>query len=230
MVSSIWPFERAQRDHRIEQSGRADDLLDDQRRAALRGIEILHRLVVAAGFDAEFFQIRHAAFLARLHRDVGFVFRAGVEDFKRPGRGGNVEALAGHLHELLEAQRAVVQRAGQPEAVLHEHRLAALVALIHAADLRDGGVAFVDHQQEIAREEIQQRVRPRAGFAAGEMARVVLDALAETHLGHHFQIIFRAHPQPLRLQQLVLLLESRRSARRVPRGSRWPRASSCRRA
>ena len=93
--------------------------------------------------------------------------------------------------------------------MIDEHGLAAFVAFIHAADLRDGGVALIHEQQEIPREEVQQRVRPRAGLAAGKMARVVLDALAESHLGHHFQIVVGPHPQALGFDEFALLLELR---------------------
>ena len=43
----------------------------------------------------------------------------------------------------------VVQRGGQPEAVLHERLLARAVALVHAADLRHGLVGLVDEEQEV---------------------------------------------------------------------------------
>ena len=104
-------------------------------------------------------------------------------------------------------QRPVVQRAGQPESVFHQRRLPRLVALIHPADLRDGRVALIHHEQKIVRKKIQQRVGRRARRASGEMAAVVLDPLAESHLPHHFQIVFRALPDALRFEQLALLLE-----------------------
>ena len=104
-------------------------------------------------------------------------------------------------------QRPVVQRARQAEAVVHEHRLARAVALVHAADLRDGGVAFIDHEQEIVREEVEQRERPRAGRAPAEVPRVVFDPAAEAHLLHHLEVVFRAHLDALRLEQLPVLFE-----------------------
>ena len=36
------------------------------------------------------------------------------------------------------------------------------------------------------------------------MARIILDPVAEPHLLQHFQVVFRAHPQALCFQQLVL--------------------------
>ena len=42
------------------------------------------------------------------------------------------------------------------------------------------------------------------GSASGQMARIIFDPVAETHFLQHFQIVFGAHPQPLRLEQFVL--------------------------
>jgi hypothetical protein len=55
----------------------------------------------------------------------------------------------GQRLELLEAQRPVVQGRGQAEAVLHQGFLARAVALVHAAELGNGDMALVDHQQGI---------------------------------------------------------------------------------
>ncbi len=59
---------------------------------------------------------------------------------------------------LVELQRPVVERAGQPEAVLDQRRLAAVVAGEHAAHLRHRDVRLVDEQQVIVGKEIEQRV------------------------------------------------------------------------
>src|SRR6476660_3739465 len=39
------------------------------------------------------------------------------------------------------------------------------------------------------------------------MARIILNAVAEAHFLQHFQIVFSAHPQPLRFEKLILRLE-----------------------
>ena len=46
-----------------------------------------------------------------------------------------------------------------------------------------------------------------AGLAAVDVPRVVLDAGGEPDLAHHLQVVGGAHAQPLRLQQLALLLQ-----------------------
>ena len=94
--------------------------------------------------------------------------------------------------ELIEAQRPVVERRRQPEAVVHQVLLARAVAAIHAADLRDRDVALVDDHERIVRQIVDQRRRRLARLAAGQMARVVLDAFAEAHLVQHLEIEARA--------------------------------------
>ena len=101
--------------------------------------------------------------------------------------------------ELVEFERAVVAGRGQAEAVVDEILFAALVAVPHAVNLRNGGVALVDKEQEVAREIVEQRGRSFAGQAAGEMARVVLDAVTVAHGLDHFQVVARALVDALRL-------------------------------
>ena len=113
-----------------------------------------------------------------------------------------------HLaEELVEAQRPVVERGRQPEAVLDERLLARAVALVHAADLRNGLVRLVDEDDEVGREEVEQRVRRRARRAAVEVARVVLDPVAEAELLHHLEVVLGALPDAVRLEHLALRLE-----------------------
>ncbi len=91
---------------------------------------------------------------------------SGPFEFLLGGRGADVNGLALERLKFVELERAVVQRAGQAEAVLDQDRFARAVARVHAADLRHGGVRFVDDQEKIAREKIEQRAGPRAGRAA----------------------------------------------------------------
>ena len=109
--------------------------------------------------------------------------------------------------ELVELQRAVVERAGQAEAVLDQRLLAAAVAGEHAANLRQGDVRFVDDQEEIFGEEVDERVRRLARLAAGEPAGVVLDAGAVADLAQHLEVVAAAGLEPLGFEQLALGLE-----------------------
>ena len=140
-------------------------------------------------------------------REVAGVADDAVLDLELGGRGADVGELVRHAHEFLEIQRSVIERAREAEAVFDQHGFARFVAFIHAADLRDGGVRFVDHEEIIFREKIEQREGLRTGRPAGEMARVVLDAVAEAHLLQHFEIVFRAHFQALRFEEAALRFE-----------------------
>jgi hypothetical protein len=50
-------------------------------------------------------------------------------------------------------------------------------------------------------------VRSGSGFAAGEVARVVFDALAKPHSGHHFEIVVGAHPKALGFDEFSVLFK-----------------------
>ncbi len=68
---------------------------------------------------------------------------------------------------------------------------------------------LVDDAQEVVRKVVQQRRRRLAGRTAGQVARVVLDALAVAELGQHLEIEVRPLSEPLRLEQLAVLVEHR---------------------
>ncbi len=80
---------------------------------------------------------------------------------------------------------------------------------MHAADLRHGLVRLVDEADEVVREVVDQAVRPRAGRARVEDARVVLDPRAEADLAQHLHVVLGALAQAVRLEQLALLLQDR---------------------
>ena len=56
-------------------------------------------------------------------------------------------------------------------------------------------------------EVVEQGERRLAVGAAVDVHRVVLDAVAVADLLDHLEVVLRAHPQALRLEQLALLLE-----------------------
>ena len=108
-------------------------------------------------------------------------------------RGADIDRLVDMLLELIETQRAVVQRRGQAEAVADQHFLARAVALIHAAHLRQRHVALVHDQQPVGGEVVEQCPGCAAGRALRQRAAVVLDAAAEAHLAHHLEVVDGAH-------------------------------------
>ena len=95
----------------------------------------------------------------------------------------------------------------QAEAVFHQRLLARAVALVHGAELRNGLVRFVDDQQRVPRQVVEQARRRLARRAAGQIARVVLDAGAVADLFHHLHVEHGALLEALRLDQLVLLAQ-----------------------
>jgi hypothetical protein len=82
-----------------------------------------------------------------------------------------------------------------------KRRLAPEVASIHAADLRDGDVALVGEDQRIVRQILEQGRRRLARQAAGQIARIVLDAGAGAGRLDHLDVEAAALLQPLRFQQ-----------------------------
>ena len=68
---------------------------------------------------------------------------------------------------------------------------------------------LVDHAEPVVREVVEQRVRRLTRCAAVDVARVVLDPGAEPDLAEHLEVVGRAHPQALGLQELALALEQR---------------------
>ena len=154
--------------HRIDEPGRADDLLDDD--------------------ASRFLQL------------VG------------TGRGRHEDDLVGARLPFLKVERPVVERRRQPEAVGNQHFLSRPVAVVHAPDLRHRLMALVHDEQRIGRQIVEQRRRRLTRRPPGEMARVVLDAVAVADLLDHLEIEHRPLMQPLRLEDLALRLELRRGS------------------
>ena len=125
----------------------------------------------------------------------------------RAGRRAHVDGLVDGRLELLEGQRPVVERRRQPEPEVDQDLLAGPVVLVHADDLRDRHVALVHDQQPVRREVVEQRPRPRAGRAPGEVAAVVLDPGAVAELAHHLEVERRPLAEAGRLEDPALRLQ-----------------------
>ena len=91
--------------------------------------------------------------------------------------------------------------------MLDEGALARRVALVHRPDLGHGHVGFVDHDEEVVGEVVEQAVRRFARLTAVDVPRVVLDARAESDLLHHLEVERGAHAESLRFEQFALALE-----------------------
>ena len=115
-------------------------------------------------------------------------YAGGFCEFVGAGSCGDVDDLAGSGLELFEAEGAVVHCAGQAEAVVDEVLFAGAVTVPHAVELRDGYVGFVDEEEVVVGEVIQECGWGFAGKTAGEVAGVVFDAVAVAYGLDHFQI------------------------------------------
>ena len=88
-----------------------------------------------------------------------------------------------------------------------EGDLATAIALMHAADLWDGYMRFIDDGEEVLAEVVDERVGRLARLPSVEVPRVVLDAAREPHRFEHLEVVVHAHLEPLRLEQLAIGLE-----------------------
>ena len=93
--------------------------------------------------------------------------------------------------------------------MLDERVLARPVALELAVQLRDRLVRLVEDAQQVVGEVVEQRVRRLVPLPTVEVHRVVLDAGADSDLAQHLEVVGGAHAQPLRFEQLAVLLELR---------------------
>ena len=109
--------------------------------------------------------------------------------------------------ELLEGEGAVVERGGHAEAIFDQGLLAGAVSVVHAAHLRNGLVGLVDEKKKILGHVVEQRGRGFAGKAAGEMARIVFDAVAIADGAYHLHVKHGALPDALRFDVFAFLFQ-----------------------
>src|SRR5256886_13777515 len=93
-----------------------------------------------------------------------------------PRRGRYEQDPRHETHELVDSQRSVVERRGQPEAVVHERLLAGAVSFEHPAELGQRLVRLVDDAEVIIGEVVEQARGALAHRATREVPRIVLDA------------------------------------------------------
>ncbi len=74
-------------------------------------------------------------------------------------------------------------------------------------DLRNGDMAFIDEDEGIVGQIFEQRRRRLAGLAAGEIARIILDAGAGAGRHHHLDVEEGALLEPLRFEHAACCVE-----------------------
>ena len=80
--------------------------------------------------------------------------------------------------KFIKIERAVIARGREAEAEIDKIIFAGLVAGIHAADLRNSYVRFIDEYDIIVRKEVHEGGGGGAGRTVGQMAGIILDAIA----------------------------------------------------
>ena len=79
--------------------------------------------------------------------------------------------------------------------------------MVHAVELRDRLVRLIHEEQIVLRHVVQQRGRRLAGQPAGEVSRIVFDAMAVADRADHLDVKQGALREALRLDVLPLLLD-----------------------
>ena len=137
-----------------------------------------------------------------------------------PGRRGgrDEDRLRAHRVPLLELERAVVHAGGQAEAVLGEGELAAVVAAVHAADLRHADVALVGEDDGVVGDVLEEGRGRLARLPPGQVAGIVLDAVAGAGRLEHLEVEGGALLEPLGLERAC---PRRRAGRGAGASSAW---------
>ena len=152
--------------------------------------------------------------LHRAHRDERVEQTGRPDDLLGHLRAVLALVLAGggrdedHLVELgfhfLELEGAVVKGRRQAETVLHQRLFAGIIPAVHGPHLRQGDMALVHEEQKILREIVQQGRGHTARRAARQDSGIVLNALADAHLGEHLDVVVRPLLDALGLDELAL--------------------------
>ena len=93
-------------------------------------------------------------------------------------RGRDEHHLAHAFFEFFKLQGPVVQGAGQAKTVFDQGGFAGAVAVVHAAQLANHDVAFIQEHEGVFGHVIGQRAGRVARFCARQMAGVVFNAFA----------------------------------------------------
>ena len=89
--------------------------------------------------------------------------------------------------------------------MLGQREFAPIVALIHPANLRNRHVAFIGKDNRIVRDKLKQRGGWFTRSAACQIARIVLNPVANAGRLKHFKIKVAALLKPLGFQQFSLI-------------------------
>src|SRR5262249_20136962 len=131
-------------------------------------------------------------------------FSGGLGQLIGAGSGGDENELAHSVFPLLEIERSIVHRRRQPESVFDQSALARLIAGVHTSDLGNGLMAFVDDDNCVASQIVEQCRRRLAREAAGQVSRVILDTVAIAELLEHLEVVHSPLAEALGFEELTL--------------------------
>ena len=94
----------------------------------------------------------------------------GSFHFPTTGSGGEANCLWTHHVPFLKAQGTIVHTARQTEAIFGQGCFTTEISAIHAANLGNGHMAFVNENQSVIRNILKQGWRWFTGFAASQIA------------------------------------------------------------
>ena len=81
-------------------------------------------------------------------------------------------------HRNIQFQRTVVHARGQTEPMFGQGHLATKVTFVHRPDLRNRDMRFVDDEEEVLREVVDEAIGRAPLLTAIDMAGVILDTSA----------------------------------------------------
>ena len=68
------------------------------------------------------------------------------------------------LLKLLKIKRSVIKSRWQSEAIVHQCKFPAPVAVVHGSDLRNGHMGLINDDQKVIVKEVKKSQRRLAGF------------------------------------------------------------------
>src|SRR4030095_1298038 len=109
--------------------------------------------------------------------------------------------------KCIEGQRSVVHRRRQSKSIFHKVLFTRPIAVIHASQLRNSLMAFINEHQGVLRKIVEQCRRRLARQTSREMATVVFNAVTVADLLDHLHIEERSLVYTLCFEKSSLRLE-----------------------
>ena len=119
----------------------------------------------------------------------------------------NINQSLRKLGKFRKLQRPVIHCGWQTKSMFHKGRFSRIIPAVHRSKLRQSHVTFVDKNQRIIWEIIEQSSGRSSGSSAVHDTAVIFNSGTGTGLFNHFQIILGALQKALSLQNFVVCME-----------------------